>query len=164
MEINSWGDHEIDPTSGPEESQTIDPGPSTRSHTPQTKLKEDTTLQVGGVEHQINPEQPEQQLEEDNTPQVGDTELEPQIGPQPPQPQPEEDNIPQVSDAEHQIDPEPPQPPHDFQPHDGQPRYDGPPPLPTSLDPKGDLCLKVGRYPMKPFMVCSRTLARSAPF
>jgi len=39
-----------------------------------------------------------------------------------------------------------------------------PPPPKSCLDPKGDLCIDVGMYPARSFMVCSRTLARASPF
>lgn len=39
-----------------------------------------------------------------------------------------------------------------------------PPPPRSCLDPKGDLCINVGPYPAKSFIVCSKTLARTSPF
>ncbi|KAI1353266.1 hypothetical protein F5Y01DRAFT_277399 [Xylaria sp. FL0043] len=39
-----------------------------------------------------------------------------------------------------------------------------PPPPQSCLDPKGDLCIDVGMYPARSFMVCSRALARASPF
>ncbi|KAI0192365.1 hypothetical protein EV127DRAFT_46697 [Xylaria flabelliformis] len=38
------------------------------------------------------------------------------------------------------------------------------PPLKSSLDPEGDLCLQVGESPTTSFIVCSRTLARTSSF
>ncbi|KAI0859888.1 hypothetical protein F4860DRAFT_515385 [Xylaria cubensis] len=38
------------------------------------------------------------------------------------------------------------------------------PPLKSSLDPEGDLCLQVGESPATSFIVCSRTLARTSSF
>ncbi|KAI0418622.1 hypothetical protein F5X98DRAFT_337689 [Xylaria grammica] len=49
-----------------------------------------------------------------------------------------------------------------------RPRFDPiplqPPPPQSWLDPKGDLCIDVGTFPAKSFIVCSRTLARTSPF